>query len=336
MENSSYSQILIEPALNGATTLVIVTGYSNPQMILRHMDELNSLDLSVDIDLLVGMTGVDGMSLTTLSAFQSIPSTRGRVNLNCRFTVDNHSVHSKVYLWKDAGSELLAWVGSANYTQNGFGLNHRSHTHHEFMTQIEPRIASGYINALHVPTVDYGDQEIKSRLRLYERELQPKRRYIIRAETEFEPQIQIENESSSSVLLPLVMTRGEQAGQVHTRAGLNWGQREGRNPSQAYIPVPQSIASTGFFPERGYYFQLSTDDGQAFIATVAQDGNKAIETPSDNSLLGKYFRSRLGVPEDSFVSIEDLQKYGSTAVRISKLSDDEYQLDFAPGINYPR
>jgi len=334
VQNDTYSRILIEPAQNGATLLEIVTGYSNPQMILRHMDELNSLNLRVDINLLIGMTGVEGMSLPTLRAYQSVPRSRGKVTLQCRFTVDNYSVHSKLYLWKESDVAGPAWVGSANYTQNGFGLNYRSNSHHEFMTQIDPSIASRYVETLDVPTVDYDDNETGTRLRLYEKDLRPRRKYLNSTKADSGTSSQGLNEDAPFVLLPLVQTRGAHVGEVHQRSGLNWGQRDGRNPSQAYVPVPQSVAETGFFPERGYYFQLLTDDGDAFVATVAQQGDKAIETPSDNSLLGKYFRYRLGLREDAFVSTEDLLEYGSTAVRIEKLGDDQFLMDFQPGLIY--
>lgn len=45
---------------------------------------------------------------------------------------------------------------------------------------------------------------------------------------------------------------------------------------------------------RGVHFHVMTGDGETSIATVAQDGDKAIHTPAENSILGRYFRRRLG------------------------------------------
>ena len=79
------------------------------------------------------------------------------------------------------------------------------------------------------------------------------------------------------------------------------------------------------------HFQVITDDGEAFICLVAQDGVKALETLSDNSILGKYFRKRLDLPSGAFIEKEHLMEFGSNLVRIYKESDDCYRLSFQPG-----
>jgi hypothetical protein len=137
--------------------------------------------------------------------------------------------------------------------------------------------------------------------------------------------------ATNFVELPLVMTRNSGRGEVHEKSGLNWGQREGRNPDQAYIPIPSAIAKSGFFPEKGVHFQVITDDGEAFICAVAQDGDKALETPSDNSILGKYFRKRLGLGTGTFINKGHLDSFGSNVVRIYKEKDDVYRLSFQSG-----
>lgn len=120
-------------------------------------------------------------------------------------------------------------------------------------------------------------------------------------------------------------------GRIHKKSGLNWGQRKGRDPNQAYIPIPISIhkAHPCFFPSKGTTFVIRTDDGQVFTAVTAQDNSKAIETPYDNGFLGLYFRRRIGVPSGEFVTKEDLEAYGRTDVEITKIGDREFKLDFS-------
>jgi hypothetical protein len=62
---------------------------------------------------------------------------------------------------------------------------------------------------------------------------------------------------------------------------------------------------------------------------VAQAGNKAIETPENNSDLGKYFRIRTGVKLGEFIKKEDLEDYGRTDVEITRIDDDLYMMDFS-------
>ncbi len=137
--------------------------------------------------------------------------------------------------------------------------------------------------------------------------------------------------SRPSVTLPLTVGG---AGPVHARSGLNWGQRPdvGREPNQAYIPVPRTIhmRHPGFFPPRGEAFTMLTDDGDQFACVIAQAGDKAIQTPSDNSILGRYFRRRLQVGLGGLITREHLLRYGRTDVNLYKLYERTFFMDFQP------
>jgi hypothetical protein len=80
-------------------------------------------------------------------------------------------------------------------------------------------------------------------------------------------------------------------------------------------------------------FTVITDDQKTFICTRAQKGDEgqAIETPQDNSILGRYFRERLGLPSGAFVSTEDLRRYGRMDVTFYKIDDENYYTDFSTG-----
>ena len=113
------------------------------------------------------------------------------------------------------------------------------------------------------------------------------------------------------------------------RSGLNWGQRDGREPNQAYLSIKVPITKKGFLPEKGSRFSLITDDNKSFDCVVAQDDRKAIETTDDNSLLGKYIRKRIGVQLGNFVTKQDLENYGRTDFSIMKLDDETFLFDFS-------
>ena len=48
---------------------------------------------------------------------------------------------------------------------------------------------------------------------------------------------------------------------------------------------------------------MLTDDNKYIILRVEQGGDKAITTPLNNSLIGEYFRNRLGLAEVAFVQL---------------------------------
>ena len=131
------------------------------------------------------------------------------------------------------------------------------------------------------------------------------------------------------VTLPLTTTiKGALV--VPKTSGLNWGQRPGREQNQAYLSVPAYIQRSNFFPEPGQHFLIECDDGELFNCVRAQANGKAIETPGNNSLLGIYFRRRLGVMPGYMVNINNLINYGRTSVDISYVNDTKFLLDFSP------
>ncbi|MGE0000749.1 MAG: hypothetical protein AB7F50_03155 [Fimbriimonadaceae bacterium] len=122
-----------------------------------------------------------------------------------------------------------------------------------------------------------------------------------------------------------------QHGRAHLPTGLKWGQRDRREPNQAYVPVPSVVAKSGFLPARGDYFIILTDDGEALDCVVAQDNSKAIETPLNNSTIGLYFRRRLGVRSGAFITLDDLDRYGRRDVTLYRAGDDLFLMDFRSG-----
>ncbi|GAB3710131.1 hypothetical protein GCM10027592_46840 [Spirosoma flavus] len=129
----------------------------------------------------------------------------------------------------------------------------------------------------------------------------------------------------ASVLLSFL----DRKGNLPMISGLNWGQRGKRERNQAYIKVPASVYRSDFFPQITEPFTLTTDDGTVFNCAIAQQYGKAIHTPQNNSLLGVYFRQRLGVPAGELVTLEHLQQYGRTDVRITKVDDSSFLMDFS-------
>ena len=113
--------------------------------------------------------------------------------------------------------------------------------------------------------------------------------------------------------------------------GLNWGNRIGRNPNQAYLDLPPEIYKSEFFPINGVQFTVKTDDGQEIVFTRAQKDNvngHALQTPLDNSILGTYLRNRLSLKNGELITEESIERYGRNYITISKIGET-YYLDFS-------
>lgn len=317
-----FRRVLIEPALEGCTELHIVTGWMSPAMISRHIEALSEASISgLELDVTAGMSGAEGIPSFVLSGLQALPRTIKGVRLNCSLALPGSSFNSKIYVWSKRSGPWKAWVGSANYTQIGFGLSEDTGNHKEVLAEVDADSAWSEMLSLCENTIAPNHPEIATRLAITSIDSLSESSLIVKPKR-----------SEDSVILPLVQTR-RSPGEVHSKSGLNWGQRPGRVQSQAYLPIPFEVRLAKFFPEVGEHFQVVSSDGESFICAVAQQGGKALHTPIDNSQFGKYFRRRLGLKDDAYVSTDDLKRFGSNGVEFSRVSEGLYTMHFEPGIS---
>ena len=253
------------------------------------------------------MYASDGVSRIDHDVFQALQNRHTR--FECRYIEGRPPVHSKIYLWLREGQPYRAFVGSANYSRGAiFGRTR------ECLVQADEVALQPYVmDLVREATPCQAIEAVRYKTILDDVEVESE-------------ELDANLANLRKVRLPL--TEGDKGLRVHARSGLNWGQRQNREPNQAYIPVPSKVAKSGFFPDRGDYFLIATDDGQSLECVIAQDNDKAVETPQDNSILGRYFRDRLGVLRGSSVNIDDLQRYGRHYVEVYLLPDGTYFMDF--------
>ena len=224
-------------------------------------------------------------------------------------------VHTKAYGWfTKKGAPIAGFSGSANYSQPGFmsevQLNQLTH---EAPEEIKSLFESLLARANYIPTVRIEPLIPETHPSSVEGSLLPgQHKWEI---------------PEKRVRISFLARNGT----LPARSGLNWGQRpkENREPNQAYLSLKGDSRKEGFLPELAFTFSLITDDHKSLDCVVAQQGRKGIHTTYDNSIMGKYFRNRLGVPLGEFVTIEHLKKYGRTDYTIEKIDDETFMLDFS-------
>jgi len=314
---------LIDPIRQGADSLKIVSGYATHTMASWHIKELATQGYSpIAITLIVGMCQFDGISQSVHDGFKNLVrrnNTPSQSNLTCQYVTEGAPIHSKLYLWEKGGSPFCAFMGSANYTQAAFSTMRR-----ELLDECDAVAALEYFNLVEPSTIYCSHAEIEDKIRIL-----PTHPIL---EAEDAPIVSVRGSGIQRLTLSLLARGGE----IGARSGLNWGQRDGREPNQAYIPLPADAARSGFFPLEGNlsgkhnpHFSVLTDDGINLILRVEQQNNKAITTPLNNSLVGEYFRRRLGVSNGAYVTRQDLENYGRIDVTFYKLDDEQYFMDFS-------
>lgn len=320
-----FDRLLVSPVERGCSELHAITTDASGSMVTRHFEALaNKTRGHLSISLHLGATGRDGLEKRTLLGLRSIPRQIGDKEFSCTFAPRGKSTQSNLYVWCDESGPREAYLAATEYTQRGFGILQDSKTHHGAFASVNPETALQFVFEESKDGVSYRSEDVFSHIDIHE---SAEDRGQNSKEHEF-----FETPGENFADLPLIILKGPRAGEVHEKSGINWGQRESRNPNQAYIPIPSKIARSGFFPERGVHFQVLTESGEAFICTVAQDGGKAIETPANNSILGLHLREALGLSPGEFVTRKALDAFGSNAVRFARLDHETYRLVFRPGL----
>ena len=323
--NNLFDKVLIDPVKNGADRLYVVSGYATAAMTFHHLETLKrNYRKQIKINLIVGMCPYDGLSLSNHKAFQQLVAVDFPSFFECSYIVNSPPVHSKAYAWFQDERPISGFIGSANYTQNAFSKLQR-----ELLIPCDPKLGLDYFQSLIADSIYCTHHEIENYIEIYRDTYYSRRK---KEQLEKQGLQLIASEKLDLQDLPAVrISLLDNRGTLPQRSGLNWGQRpeEGREPNQAYIRLPSSIYRTEFFPPITVHFTVLTDDNKVLICTRAQQNGKAIHTPHNNSLIGEYFRHRLGIPSGYPITKEDLLRYGRTDIDFYKIDDETYFMDFS-------
>lgn len=320
-----YKKVLLDPVRNdpNLNKLVVVSGYATAAMAFHHLSDLSTMNRgsSVKVNLICGMPVLDGISISNHEGFCKLVNHDFPDRFSCSYIYRGLPVHSKLYLWCEDETPREAFLGSANYTQSALCLAKRR----EVITSCVARSAFNYCQSLVSDSITCVHGEVSEHVCLYI----DKKQELSAQSPGQEPNFNYSG--LEHIAVSLLMRGSTRHAQVGARSGLNWGQRpeEGRNPNQAYIGLPSTVYRTGFFPPRKTHFTILTDDSKVLVCTRAQDAGKGIHTPHDNSILGTYFRNRLGLASGTLVTANHLRTYGRTDIDFYKIDVETYYLDFS-------
>lgn len=132
-----------------------------------------------------------------------------------------------------------------------------------------------------------------------------------------------------TIYLPLYGSKGK----VYNNSGLNQWNAKGRlrDKDEIYIPIPKRFYkyNPNFFPNKDIIFSLNLPNGKAIKAKICQDNNKALMS-NPNKDLGKWLlRDVLKLKEGELVTNDLLNTYGIDSVRVDKISQEEYDINFS-------
>jgi len=139
----------------------------------------------------------------------------------------------------------------------------------------------------------------------------------------------ISSKIQDTIYLPLY----GQNKKVYNNSGLNQWNANGRkrNPNEVYIPIPSKFYKykPTFFPNKDVQFALKLPNGKILNTKICQSNNKALMS-NPNEALGQWIlRDIFKLDEGTLVTNDILKLYGIDSVRIDKINELEYEINFA-------
>lgn len=176
-----YEEILIKPVSEGADKLLIVSGYASSAMAFHHLEEIRKAKKSIEVELIIGMTYKDGLSIVNHKGFQKIANEDYAGKFQCRYLAQNPPVHSKIYTWLKNGVPYKCFIGSANYSQFAFNVKPEEKRivekkaptkvlQREVLTKCEPREGLKYFNDLAEETIPCNHIDVENSVTIYSEE----------------------------------------------------------------------------------------------------------------------------------------------------------------------
>lgn len=331
-----YQNALYNPAfLHPVDRLCIVSGFASAAMGFHHLQNLKEKGKKISVDLIYGMTRAFGLPKTECAGFRSLVSDSFPGQFSCCYLREGEPVHAKVYVWMQGSTPIQAFTGSANYTQNAF-LNYSSRR--EVLAECDPNRAFDYFKSLAPDCIDCRDSLVEKTFSIGFRKRMGEGDETASTGVPKIPALSVapyttvdDPDSQFCGLQKATISLLDRSGTVPGRSGLNWGQRPelNREPNQAYLSVRGALRTSDFFPAIASHFTVLCDDGTIMEMVRAQADGKGIQTPHDNSEIGRYFRKRLGLPDGGLVTTEDVLRYGRSTVDFYKIDDENYYMDFS-------
>ena len=184
------------------------------------------------------MTAVEGITVRIIQDLLNLQIYSA--NLTVSMCIRGSLFTAKYMYGKNQISHIKAFIGSANYTQRAFGKSQR-----ELMAECDAQSALDYFYEIDKDTIYCSEPDVDDCI-------------VIK-----NPIQDLKKDNSNKLTLSLLARNGK--GDIGQKSGLNWGQRKGREPNQAYIPYPVEKRRKIFFPVQANdisapHFTVFTDD----------------------------------------------------------------------------
>lgn len=339
-----YTQVIKKPAKH-FNHLKIISGYASAKFLRKLLIDYPSHHVT----LIIGMAS-QGISRIDHQEFQNICSKYS--NIHVFYQIELPPTHMKVYQWYLDDSPHVSFIGSANFSENGFFGQKEilAPTIDDFSVLIETILLRSMsclnekVDSL-IPFFEVNDdrgfvpgesgvtystggnaiphkaskkQIVSEKDGTYSKSKVNLKRLLLN-------NFRLTPFNHATVELMLLEDPHWQT------KSLNVWTRPYNTKEDTYIDIDRTNKignyQYDFFP-RGVHIQLISDDNvQWLVQRTGEYGKDLVVVEGVNFY--DYFSSRLDIREDRPIAYKDLLEYGRTNVEFYKVNDDQFILDFS-------
>lgn len=324
---------VVERELSDSRGVRIASGYTSFDILHKFKDDFARISQNNgDVQLLLGMAFYEGLAQNKLTLLEDLSRQLAQNKENNGVYVSySQRYHGKVYAF-DKGNSVKIYVGSSNFSRSGLVENIEAtvpiidETSREQIEEFLTYLFNGdnAVNILNADIVVPGSGQYKKRVALETLDDLEK----------YDPAtISKQGLEYMDISLARIATKEKSNLNIYFGKG-RWNRSTGkiipRPWYEAEIIVPKEVSDNPLYPKG--HFTAYTDDGYIIPMATQGDYNKNLRSLRSLQILGMWIKGKLQKGDALIpltpVTEETLDLYGNDKLRLYKLSDDKYYLEF--------
>jgi len=333
-----------------STDLVIASGYFGSSILLEFQEDLVDIARRGNCKILLGMIFHGGVSLKQQDILRSVNAKIRQVNQDAGIFISIRPYHGKIYQFqsKKYNSNEL-YLGSSNFSKEGFA------TRNECTAKIDNNNIKNEVNAYLKKLFDENfakrieDVELRHREKVGDKkpskllkdyEIDKSKFPDIKKTIGICPiELRVDEQPQSGLNLYFGRGRKNQNGQYKTRPWyeIEIGTNQSDRDNDFYPLSTPNPRKKGSKSREGRFTAFAEDDGKfyEFEMRVFADYGKNISSAGGSGgreTLGKFIKGKLEkqglLKEGEAITTEVLMEYGSNTLKLHKIDDIKYILEF--------
>ena len=336
--------------LENSNELIIASGYFGASSIVEYQDDILRLSETGVCKILIGMIFHGGLTKKQQDVLVVLDEKLRAINLSNGVYVSIKPYHGKIYLFSDSANNKSLYLGSSNFSEEGFASRHECTAlieHEKTKSDVTDYLTHLFDIKIAKPLnkVQLRVKKLSSPIPLPSKLLEdyevPFADYPDKAAAlgVFDIELRVDSQPNSS--LNLYFDKGRINPKTQLYAPRPWYEVEitscKSDTNNPFYPKSELLQDRATNSRSGQFVAYAEDGGKyyKFNMAVYSASGKAISTSRESGgreTLGKFIKGKLErkgcLTEGQRITSDTLAEYGRSSIGLSKIKDGVYILEF--------